>query len=94
MAKRSDNQYELSQQSDTACNNGVILPVNRFLPVMKMYFSHLSDRSGKWWTIDSTSFQEFDTNERKIVCFNMTEGSCIENEEFMVYSKRISKTSQ
>ena len=50
----------------------------------KIDFSHLSDRSAKWWTIDSTSIEGFDTNERKIACFNMTEGSCIENNEFMV----------
>ena len=67
----------------------------------KNIFSHISDRYSHWWTLDSTDFQSFDTNERKIVCFNMTEGSCIENEEFMVCFKkgrisgfRISQTSQ
>ena len=95
MAKWWENRYEVSRQSSTACNIEVIfieiaftfygkLANQPYTCTGKIDFSHLSDRSAKWWTIDSTSIEGFDTNERKIACFNMTEGSCIENNEFMV----------
>ena len=44
----------------------------------------MTQKSPTWWTLDSTEIFGFDTNARKIICFNLTEGSCVVNNTFKV----------
>ena len=44
----------------------------------------MTQKSPTWWTLDSTGIFGFDTNARKIICFNLTEGSCVVNNKFKV----------
>ena len=55
--------------------------------------SHQTQKTAKWWTVDSTTNNGFDTNARKIICFNLTEGSCVIDNEFNVRLRVTDKKS-
>jgi len=88
MGEWPKDKDELSGRSHTACTTQVNTFKLRL--TLKLYYfniqncSHLTQKMATWWTLDSTVIHGFETNARKIICFNLTEGSCVIDNKFNV----------